>query len=558
MDSKSSGSCEKGQPSSLLLIDCSTDERTQDGAMQTTSNADTAVASGASLNIPLEKKQFGIITIVSFAFVICNSWAGVSGSLQLALLAGGPVTLVYGILISTIIYICIALSMAELASAYPTAGGQYHFASILAPKAINQGISYACGLVSLLSWIAIGSSVTLIPAQQIPALVTAYSDTYTEHSWHVFLIYEAVALVVLLFNLFALKRNPWVHEVGFCLTICLFVVSFIGILSRSKPKAPNSQVWTAWSNYTGWPDGVCFILGISTSCFMFIGLDAAMHLAEECTDAARTVPKAVVSAIVIGFCTAFPYTIAVLYGISDLSSVLTTTGYIPLETMTQCLQSLDFATVLACGGIFMAFFALNAVQETASRLTWSFARDNGLVFSTHLQRIHPRWQVPVWSLFITWGILAIYGCIFLGSSTAFNALVNSAIALQQLSFLIPIALLLYRKRDPEFLPITRAFVLPHGVGLLVNILAVVFTSVTTVFFCFPLILPMTASNMSTFRLVASLVIRIDIFLDYTSAIIGIAFALGVVNWIVHARKHYQGPHVELDGRIVGGEFQIEE
>lgn len=110
------------------------------------------------------------------------------------------------------------------------------------------------------------------------------------------------------------------------LTIALFVISFIAILARSNPKAPNSQVWTAWSNYTGWSDGVCFILGLSTSCFMFIGLDAAMHLAEECTDAARTVPKAVISAIIIGFCTAFPYTIAVLYGITDLDSILSSAG----------------------------------------------------------------------------------------------------------------------------------------------------------------------------------------------------------------------------------------
>lgn len=172
------------------------------------------VTNDLHFSISPEKKQFGIATIVSFAFVICNSWAGVSGTIQLALLAGGPVTLIYSMLLTTVIYICIALSMAELASVYPTAGGQYHFASILAPKSIKRGISYVCGLLSLLSWVAIGSSVTIIPAQQIPAIVAIYRPTYVEHPYHVFLIYEAVALVVLLFNLFALKRNPWVHEVG--------------------------------------------------------------------------------------------------------------------------------------------------------------------------------------------------------------------------------------------------------------------------------------------------------------------------------------------------------
>lgn len=53
-----------------------------------------------------------------------------------------------------------------------------------------------------------------------------------------------------------------------------------------------------------------------------------------------------------------------------------------------------------------------------------------------------------------------------------------------------------------------------------------------------------------------MVSQTDIVLDYTSAIIGVALALGVLNWIVHARKHYQGPHLELDGRVVGAEFQV--
>lgn len=213
MDTKSAEGREEGQACrSRSGVDANRQTQVVGGPAATA--ASSTLGSEISLINAPKKKQFGILTITSLAFVICNSWAGISGSLQLALLAGGPVTLVYGVLISSIVYICIALSLAELASVYPTAGGQYHFTSILAPDSINRGISYACGLVSLLSWIAIGSSVTLIPAQQIPALVATYSPSFVQHSWHVFLIYEGVALVVLAYNLFALKRTPWVHEIG--------------------------------------------------------------------------------------------------------------------------------------------------------------------------------------------------------------------------------------------------------------------------------------------------------------------------------------------------------
>jgi choline transport protein len=110
------------------------------------------------------------------------------------------------------------------------------------------------------------------------------------------------------------------------MTIGLFITTLVAMVVRSSPKASSSFVWTSFINYTGWPDGVCFIIGLSTSCFMYLGVDAAMHLAEECHQPSRTVPKAIMSAVLIGFTTAFPFTIALLYGISDIDSILTATG----------------------------------------------------------------------------------------------------------------------------------------------------------------------------------------------------------------------------------------
>lgn len=164
-------------------------------------------------NTPV-KKQFNSWNIVAFAFVICNSWAGVAGSIQLALLQGGPATLIYSVILSSIAYMSIALSMAELASVYPTAGGQYHFASILAPRRYHQSISYTCGLLAIFSWIAIGAAVTIIPAQQIMALVAVYNPSFETKPWQVFLIYEVIATFILLNNLFILKRASWTHIVG--------------------------------------------------------------------------------------------------------------------------------------------------------------------------------------------------------------------------------------------------------------------------------------------------------------------------------------------------------
>ncbi|KIY02165.1 uncharacterized protein Z520_02303 [Fonsecaea multimorphosa CBS 102226] len=475
------------------------------------------------------KTHFTKWNIVAFAFVICNSWAGVAGSIQLALLQGGPATLIYSIIVSSIAYISIAISMAELASVYPTAGGQYHFASILAPKKIKQGVSYACGLLSIFSWIAIGAAVTIIPAQQIMALVAALNPGFETKQWHVFLIYQAMALFVLFNNLFLLKKAPWTHNIGFALTLSLFLAGFVALLVRASPKAPSSFVWATFINYTGWSDGVCFITGLSTSCFMYIGLDASMHIAEECKEPSRTVPLAMITAVLIGFTTAFAYTVAQLYALTDIEAIMTTTEYVPWVVLRQGFRSTAIAAAFIIVAIVMSVFILNAIQETSSRLAWSFARDNGLVFSSRLSSIHPTLQVPVYALFLTYGILVVCGCVFVASTTAFNALIGSSIVLQEISFLIPVALLLHRRRGPKYLPRTRSFAPPSVVGWIANVIVVAFTVVTTVFFNFPAFLPTSAASM-----------------NYTCVILGIALLLGIANWFAHARKHYQGPTITFE------------
>jgi amino acid transporter len=77
---------------------------------------------------------------ISASWVICDSWAGVAGTIALAISQGGPVTLIYGPILMLFLVGACALTLAELASVYPTAGGQYHWTSILAPKGINRSL----------------------------------------------------------------------------------------------------------------------------------------------------------------------------------------------------------------------------------------------------------------------------------------------------------------------------------------------------------------------------------------------------------------------------------
>lgn len=95
-------------------------------------------------------------------------------------------------------------------------------------------------------------------------------------------------------------------------------------VAKASPKQTNEFVWTTWINETGWSDGICFLTGLVTPAFMFAGLDGAMHLAEECTQPEKAVPKAIMASVVIGFGTAFSFAIAILYCLNNFEAVLDT------------------------------------------------------------------------------------------------------------------------------------------------------------------------------------------------------------------------------------------
>lgn len=159
----------------------------------------------------------------------------------------------------------------------------------------------------------------------------------------------------------------------------------------------------------------------------------------------------------------------------------------------------------AAGTVFLVLFTTIAVlvlvfvQQTASRLVWAFARDRGIAYSSRFARLSSRLKgVPANALLLNALLIFLCGCLFLASTTAFNALLGSFLLLQMVSFAMPAMLLLYQKRNDTLLPPNRSFKVHSAVGWLCNIGTVLAASIETVFFCFPSSRPVTLGNMSKF------------------------------------------------------------
>lgn len=177
------------------------------------------------------------------------------------------------------------------------------------------------------------------------------------------------------------------------------------------------------------------------------------------------------------------------------------------------------ATFFAIVICIISLFAITGAQQTASRLTWCFARDKAIVLSPYLSRIHPRWGVPVWALLVNGACVSALGFIYLGSSTAFNALVSTGLILQQLSFAFPAGLMLYHRIAGslgDVMPSTKTrFNLRFGVGPVANILAIVLALLSLVFYDFPSVLPVTAGDMSKYCLLFFFFFSLPFYCDNT-------------------------------------------
>lgn len=191
------------------------------------------------------------------------------------------------------------------------------------------------------------------------------------------------------------------------------------------------------------------------------------------------------------------------------------------------------------------YMAVSWCQQTASRLTWSFARDSGLVASSKIALIDERWQVPIWALCANGVMTFLIGCVYLGSSTAFNAFIGTGLILQLVTFAFPAALLLLTGRPKRFLPPNRTFGLPIAFGWVANVVTVAFALFCLVFYCFPPARPVTGSNMSEFD-TSGLLISLTFLTapDYAPAVLAVIGIFIVANWFLHARKHYHGPQLE--------------
>ena len=434
----------------------------------------------------------------------------------------------------------IALSMAEIASAYPTAGGLYYWASKLG----GPGWGWATGWFNLIGQVAVTAAIGYGLATFATVLFDYwFSYTTRMDDWFgasanmsIYILYAAFLLAACLINVLNIRItsglnmfSAWWHMIG--------VAIIVGVLIIVPDQHQSlSYVFTETINVSGYGNGVVgfthptfwfvFGLGLLLSQYTITGFDASAHTAEETHNASRGAAVGMWTSVVVSVIFGWILLLAVTFSIPSTEGALENIGivvpWIWAESMSQnWAEALLFICVVA------QFFCVTASVTSASRMMFAFSRDRAVPG-------HPIWRrvaknrVPVWSVFgigvfaailmipAIWNYLVGYG-------------VGTAIAVIGLyiAFILPVWLR-WRKGDSWDEP--RAWTLGKHYKWL-NPISIAWVALITILFIFPLYK-------------AGLPWEADFTWELTNYTVLWFAGIGLIFggwWFLSARKWFKGP-----------------
>ena len=390
---------------------------------------------------------------ISFS-IICILAGGVNSIAQATSGAGGA-AIGLGWPLGVLLSGAFGLAMAQIASAFPTAGGLYHWASILGNRFTGWLTAWfnLLGLITVLGSINAGAYLFFMGAFG-PALHVAD----TQATLMVFL--TVVTLAQALINHYGISLTAKLTDFSGYLIFGTTVL-LTGACLWYAHSYDYSRLWT-FANYSGaaggnvWPpsgNAWIFLLGLLLPIYTITGYDASAHTAEETRNAALAVPRGIVSSILWSGLLGYLFLVAFLIMIPDMD-VAARQGWnvffwamdqrVPFA-MRELLYALILLSQLLCG---------LATVTSASRMIYAFARDGGLPASPALATVSPAhrtptaaiWTAAVLQLLFVWAAKQLEA----RGTPVYTVVVSCTVIFLFFSFVIPVALGLFAYGGPKW------------------------------------------------------------------------------------------------------------
>jgi amino acid transporter len=496
----------------------------------------------------------------AISFTIISVLAGCFTTYAFAWNGGGPIAISWGWPIICGLILFVAVSMSELVSKYPTAGGIYYWASDLGGKTWG----WFTGWFNLIGLVGVTASVVYASAQFAYFLLSLYGldigfmnfgdDAHVlSETFALFALFLAIHSLINIYSspLVALFNNISVgwHVLGVAIIIAILI--FVPDQHQSV-----DFVFTDTINNTGLFDGATsglgfwfyvLPLGFLLTMYTQTGYDASAHISEETKGAALGAAKGVWRSVFWAGAIGWIVLLAITFAATDVKAVNAGDAFgigSSLDIFATSLTSSAAKAVVLIATIGQLFCGM-ACLTSSSRMCYAFSRDRAVPGHQLWTRLNHH-RVPHFSV-IFMALLALIVTLpaLIGDENnytyAFYAVVSIAVIGLYLAYVIP-TFLRWRMGD-AFEPG------PWTLGRKyrwINPIAFVWVAICVVVFS----LPQGAAG-------APWMDEFDWkYVNYAPIAVGVVIIAVGLWWLVSARRTFEGPirQVATDdtGRVIEG------
>ncbi|MND97351.1 Putrescine importer PuuP [compost metagenome] len=325
----------------------------------------------------------------ALGFTYLSPVVGVYTLFGLCLAAGGP-PMFWAYLLVGCGQLLVCLIFGEVVSQFPISGGVYPWARRLVGKrwAWMVGWIYAIALCVTIAAVAVGAGPYL-------AAMLGFEPSGDTNI--------VIALILTLFatlvNLSGTKVLARIAMFGFlCELIGAVVVGvYLLVFERHQPISVLFNTFEINIDGSYLP---AFLTASLAGMFLYYGFEACGDVAEETPNPSKRIPIAMRMTIYIGGIAAMFACLALILAVPDMNAVINGTDKDPVTTiLNNAFGSVGSKMVMAV--VMVSFIScVISLQAAASRLLYSYARDQMIIGSHLLKRISPNTQVPVAALFV--------------------------------------------------------------------------------------------------------------------------------------------------------------
>jgi amino acid transporter len=480
---------------------------------------------------------------ISFS-IICILSGGINSFAQAISSVGGAgagIGWIVGCLLSGMF----ALAMAQIASAFPTAGGLYHWASILGGRFWGWLTAWLnlLGLITVLGAINIGTAYFF--AGTFGSNLTFLGEGgFTGSDWQVVGFVAAITILQAIFNHVGIRVTTFLTDISGYIIFLTTAVLVVACLYYAQ-SIDISRLWT-FTNYSGaagnetFPQsdnmGYLFLLCLLLPVYTITGYDASAHTSEETRSAATSVPKGIVSAVIWSSLVGWIMICAIMLAVPNMDEGAAQGFNVFFWTMDAILPP-GLKTALYAGILIAQFLCGLATVTSASRMLFAFSRDDGLpVGSKALATVSPTYRTPVAAIWTSTVLCILYVLLALSLKVAqvddagnvilneagepvtlsiYVIVVNSTLVFLFLSFTIPLVAGLFAYGTAKW-PNPGPWAMSAGVYKLVTVLAVIGMGVI-------LFIAVAPPNIRVLYIVLGFI------------------ALALVLWVVIENRRFEGP-----------------